>query len=128
MEEGHVVLDCRVERCDFCERFPSDAAAEAKLREVGLFLPSDRRAIPPEEFGEAYAVYCHAVLRVKLSPIWASDPRDAARRALSLFNWDRHEPQAEFAGEFAGFLVERDIGSGTVGTVHFNSKLEEISR
>jgi hypothetical protein len=128
MEEGHVVLDSRVERCDFCERYSSDDSAEAKLRELGLFLASDRRAISPEQLVQPHAVYCDVVLRVKLSPIWAKDPQDAACRAQGLFNWDRYESQAEFAGRFAGFLVERDIGCGTHDFIHFNSQLEEITR
>jgi len=123
MEEGRVVLNSRVERCDFCRRFPSDAAAEAKLRELGMFLASDSRAVSPEENGQAFTVDCRAVLQVTLAPIWAKDPHDAARRAKAHFDWDRYESQAEFAGECAGFIVTGANGP----PVQFNSKLEETA-
>jgi hypothetical protein len=39
VENGRVVPDTRVERCDACERFASDDAAREKLRELGMLVP-----------------------------------------------------------------------------------------
>ena len=34
--DGQLAPDAAVERCDACERYPSDEAAQEKLRELGL--------------------------------------------------------------------------------------------
>jgi hypothetical protein len=39
MENGRLVDDSDVERCDLCCRYPSDAAAREKLQELGLAPP-----------------------------------------------------------------------------------------
>ncbi len=36
LENGRVAPGAKVERCDLCQRFPDDAAALAKLQELGL--------------------------------------------------------------------------------------------
>jgi hypothetical protein len=36
VENGQVTPNTDVERCDLCERYPSDAAAREKLRELGM--------------------------------------------------------------------------------------------
>jgi hypothetical protein len=36
VKNGHVAPNTDVERCDLCERYPSDEAARGKLRELGL--------------------------------------------------------------------------------------------
>jgi hypothetical protein len=35
-DAGHVAPDSRVERCDLCRRYPNDAAAQARLVELGM--------------------------------------------------------------------------------------------
>jgi hypothetical protein len=39
MENGRLAPGAEVERCDLCQRFPSDAAALARLRELGRVDP-----------------------------------------------------------------------------------------
>jgi len=39
VENGRVVPDTKIERCDACERFASDDAAREKLRELGMLGP-----------------------------------------------------------------------------------------
>jgi hypothetical protein len=36
LEDGRLPQGCKVERCDLCRRYPSDAAALEKLRELGI--------------------------------------------------------------------------------------------
>ena len=36
LENGHVAPGAKVERCDMCQRLPSDEAALAKLQELGI--------------------------------------------------------------------------------------------
>lgn len=36
VEQGRLVAGAAVERCDLCQRFDSDQAALAKLRELGI--------------------------------------------------------------------------------------------
>jgi|GEM_PF-2270697 hypothetical protein len=36
LEEGRVAPGAKVERCDMCQRLPSDEAALAKLQELGI--------------------------------------------------------------------------------------------
>jgi hypothetical protein len=109
LEDGKVSLDCfRVERCDACERFESDAAAEAGLRELGLFSADDPRSLAPDQRLPTYTVHCYATVRVKLPGIPATDPRDAACRASDLFDWDRHQAGGEFADEISEYLVDID--------------------
>ena len=35
LQDGRLAPDARVERCDLCERYPSDLAARQRLRELG---------------------------------------------------------------------------------------------
>jgi hypothetical protein len=46
VENGRLVPGTKVERCDACERYPSDQAALEKLLELGIALPSDEKASP----------------------------------------------------------------------------------
>ena len=39
MEDGRLAKDALVNRCDLCQRYPSDEAAFEKLRELGLVPP-----------------------------------------------------------------------------------------
>ncbi len=36
LENGHVAPGAKIERCDMCKRFTDDAAATAKLQELGI--------------------------------------------------------------------------------------------
>jgi hypothetical protein len=39
MENGRLAAGAGVERCDLCQRYPSDEAARQRLHELGLILP-----------------------------------------------------------------------------------------
>lgn len=118
--DGKVCPDCRVERCDSCRRYESDAAAVAKLRELGMFAASDRRSLAPAGAQQIYSVHCFANVRVKLPGILAASPREAARQAARQFNWDRHQGQAEF-DDISEYLVDRDGDEDFSGTVCFDA-------
>lgn len=47
VENGRLVPGTEVQRCDFCERFPGDAAALARLVELGI-ASTDAVCCPPE--------------------------------------------------------------------------------
>ena len=94
LQDGRVAPEFDVERCDACRRFESDAAAEARLRELGLFTDDDPRSRPPEERRRTYSVHCYATVRVKLPDIVALDEREAARKAGERFDWDRYQAEA----------------------------------
>jgi hypothetical protein len=36
IEKGRLAPGAKVERCDLCQRYPSDQAAHQKLRELGM--------------------------------------------------------------------------------------------
>lgn len=126
LENGRVVPGFEVERCDACRRYESDEAAEAKLRELGLFSAADPRSLAPEARQPTYSVHCYATVRVKLTGIPAADPRDAARRAGELFEWDRHAAQAEFADEVTAFLVDVDGDEDFSHSKTFGPDLNEL--
>jgi hypothetical protein len=99
LENGRVSVDFRVERCDLCCRYPSDAAARRKLQELGLIAEPD---LP------TFTVECQAVVRVTLRDIPARDLRDAAKQARGMFDWCRFRKDAMFDGEFRRFVVSPD--------------------
>jgi len=39
MDSGRLAAGAEVQRCDLCQRYPSDNAAMEKLRELGYVLP-----------------------------------------------------------------------------------------
>lgn len=98
LEDGGVSADFRVERCDLCRRYPSDAAARRKLQELGLIAE-------PEPNLPTFTVECHAVVRVTVRDVPASDLRAAAREARGMFEWYRFRKDAMFDGEFRRFIV-----------------------
>jgi len=98
LEEGKVSADFRVERCDLCRRYPSDAAARRKLQELGLIAE-------PQPNLPTFSVECHAVVRVTVRDVPAADLRAAAREARAMFDWYRFRGDAMFDGEFRRFIV-----------------------
>jgi len=126
LEHGRIVPGFHVERCDACQRFESDAAAEAKLRELGLFVADDPRALPADERQRTYSVHCYATVRVKLPGIPANDERDAARRASERFDWDRYRAEAEYADEITEFLVDIDGDEDFSRSKRFTADLQEV--
>jgi hypothetical protein len=126
LEYGRVPPDCQVERCDACERFASDAAAVARLRELGLFAIGDPRSLEPDERLQTYTVHCYAIVRVKLPGIPAGTPREAACRASDLFDWDRHHADAEFADEISEYLVDIDGDEDFSGSKRFDGNLNPV--
>ena len=57
IQDGKVLAGTKVERCDSCQRFPSDAAALKKLRELGLAAVDQRDDLrcPESPDGEHHA-------------------------------------------------------------------------
>ncbi len=93
MHEGRVAPESVVERCDLCRRYPSDAVAWAKLRELGLTgCQSTKDDQPP-----SFTVQCYAVVRVEFAEVVADDPQSAASRVLDRFDWDVHGRDAQLA-------------------------------
>ena len=127
VENGRVSPDCRVERCDFCRRIASDAAAEDRLRRLGMFAPADPRAFEPAG-RQTFTVHCFVVVRVKLPPIDAVNPKEAARQARDGFDWDRYQARAEFAGDFTQLLVAVDGDSDFRDPRRFTPELTEMVR
>jgi hypothetical protein len=121
MENGRLVPGAAIERCDQCQRYPTDDAALAKLQELGL---ADATAGNEQ----SYSVHCYAVVRVKFSGILASDPKSAAKQVLDGFNWDVHRAQAEFADDINELLVDFDGDSDFSRSCRFTPDLEEIGR
>ncbi|MDA7979467.1 MAG: hypothetical protein MPJ50_11945 [Pirellulales bacterium] len=100
LENGRVAPGAVVERCDFCQQYPSDAAALAKLRELGL-------ANGEVEDLRPWTVQCYAIVRVEFSDVVAPDPQTAANRVLDRFDWELHASQIELADD-AELLVLLD--------------------
>lgn len=92
LENGRVAPGAVVERCDFCQQYPSDAAALAKLQELGLvdYQVEDLRP---------RTVQCYAIVRVEFPDVVAPDPQSAANRVLDRFDWELHALQAELADD-----------------------------
>ena len=66
MQDGRLAPQAVVERCDQCCRFESDAAARARLVELGL-------ADAPEQDLKSFTVHCFAVVRIRFPGVsrWA---------------------------------------------------------
>jgi hypothetical protein len=71
MSDGVVEPDGIVERCDQCCRFESDAAAFARLVELGLVSSTAKRGTP-------FTVHCFATVRVTFPGLLANNPKEAA--------------------------------------------------
>lgn len=121
LENGKVTDDFRVERCDLCQRYPSDAAARRKLMTLGLIADPDPN-LP------TFTVHCYVTARVRLEQVPARDQHDAARRARELFDWDRYQADAEFVDEFTEFRVDVDgeASASVAPSRRFNAELAEI--
>ena len=113
MENGRVAPQSIVERCDQCCRFESDAAALARLVELGLadavYAGTRKR----------FTVHCLAVVRVTFPGVVASDQKMAAQQSLQRFCWDIHGRSAVFTDELTRFIVEFDGEAGNRRTLHF---------
>lgn len=122
MENGRVAPQAIVERCDQCCRFESDAAALARLVELGLADAAFAGIRKP------FTVHCLAVMRVTFPGVLASDPKAAAQQSLQRFCWDTHGRSAVFADEFSGVIVEFDGDAGCRHTQQFDRQLNEIDK
>ena len=122
MENGLVAPHAIFERCDQCCRFASDAAALARLVELGLadstFAETRKR----------FTVHCLAVVRVTFDGVVASDAKTAAQQSLQRFCWDTHGRSAEFSEELSGLIVEFDADAGCRRTQQFDGRLNEIEK
>jgi hypothetical protein len=116
MEDGRLAPGAVVERCDQCERYPTDAAALAQLQEMGL-AGADSTA------ERTFTVHCYAVVRVKFSGVPAGDAKSAARQVLDRFDWDEHGAGAEYAEEISELLVDDDGDSDFNRSQRFDAEL-----
>ena len=122
MEDGRVAPQAIVERCDQCCRFESDAAALARLVELGLAKAAlDGTAKP-------FTVHCFAVVRVTFSGVLAADPKAAVQQTLNRFCWDTHGQSAQFADEFTRFVVECDGDADGRRKTQFDGHLNEVEQ
>lgn len=118
MDNGRLAAGAVVERCDFCRRYPTDADALARLRELGL--ANGQTAGEP-----TYSVHCYALVRVKFPGVVAGDARSAARQVRDRFDWDVHGGGAEFADEIAELLVDVEGDSDDSRSQRFDAELNE---
>jgi hypothetical protein len=116
MEDGRLAPGAVVERCDQCERYPTDAAALARLRELGVAEADSTAA-------RTFTVHCYAVVRVKFSGVLAGDAKSAARQVLDRFDWDEHGAGAEYADEISELLVDDDGDSDFNRSQRFDAEL-----
>ena len=122
MEDGRVAPQAIVERCDQCCRFESDAAALARLVELGLARAAFDGTAKP------YTVYCFAVVRVTFPGVLAADPKAAVQQTLNRFCWETHGQSAQFAEEFTRFVVECDVDADGRRTSQFDGHLNEVEQ
>jgi hypothetical protein len=108
MQNGRVAPGAVVERCDFCRRYPSDAVALAKLRELALIDADSTSESEPSSF----TVQCYAVVRVEFPGIVADGQNSAASRVLDRFDWDVHGRDAHLAESNLVVLIDDEQGSG----------------
>jgi hypothetical protein len=121
MEGGRLAPHAVVERCDQCCRFESDAAARARLVELGLADALDQDLKP-------FTVHCFAVVRIRFPGVLATCPKEAAKRAMERLDWDAHGRSAEFADEVTGALVDVDGDDDHLFTVEFDGQLQEVRK
>lgn len=119
MESGRLAPNAVVERCDQCRRYPTDAAAHARLCELGL---ADHAVAS----GPTFTVHCYAVVRVKFPGVVAEDARAAAQQVRDRFEWDTHHDQAEYADEIRELLVDVDGDPDARRSCRFSAELDEI--
>ena len=119
MDNGRLAPGAVVERCDFCQRYPSDAVALARLRELGLVDADVAEA-------GTFSVHCYVVVRVKFPGVVAVDARSAARQILDRFDWDVHGGAAEFADDITELLVDFEGDSDFSRSCRFSPEMEEI--
>jgi hypothetical protein len=118
VENGRLVPGAKVERCDLCQQYPSDEAALAKLRELGVAYYT--------EDAETYTVQAFVTVRVPMYEIMAYSPREAAAKARDLFRWPYFRRQAECDQGLHEFLVEVPSDPDDSRSVRFNRELEEL--
>lgn len=118
MDGDRLVSGAVVERCDQCERYPTDAAALAELKAQGLV----NGELPSRNF----TVHCFAVVRVEFPGVVASDEKSAAAQVLDRFNWDVHGDRAVFTDEIKEFLVDSGDEGHRERLLRFTTDLEVI--
>ena len=119
VENGRLVPGAKVERCDLCQRYPSDEAALARLQELGI-------PVPPEE-AETYTVHGWVTVRVTYRDVVALSPRQAAERMQQQFHWADIYSQVECDEKLHEFLVDVVGDPDYARSVRFNADLEEIA-
>jgi hypothetical protein len=119
VEDGRLVPGAKVERCDVCQRYPSDEAALARLHELGI-------PVPPEG-AETYTVHGWVTVRVTYREVVAPSPRHAAEWAQQNFRWADVCRQSECDEELHEFLVDVVGDSDFSRSVRFDADLAELS-
>ena len=122
MKDGRVAPQAVVERCDQCCRFESDAAALARLVELGLVKAT------PDGKAKPFTVHCFAVVRVTFPGVLAADPKAAVQQTLNRFFWETHGQSPDFADDFTGFVVECDADADGRRTRQFDRQLNELQQ
>ncbi|MDZ4684138.1 MAG: hypothetical protein SH850_03560, partial [Planctomycetaceae bacterium] len=118
VEDGRLVPGAKVERCDLCQRYPSDEAALARLQELGI-------PVSPED-AESYTVHGWVTVRVTYREVVAPSPRQAAEWAQAHFCWADVGRQAECDEGLHEFLVDVVGDPDYSQSMRFNADLEEI--
>lgn len=121
MQDGRVAPGAIVERCDQCQRFPTDVAALTALAERGL---TDRSL--GDGNSRSFTVHCYAVVRIPFPGVVAPNEKEAAAQVLDRFEWDVHGRSAEFAEEFTELMVDSDRNGRHERSVRFTQTLEVI--
>jgi len=119
MEDGRLAPGAAVERCDQCRRYATDAAALAKLEELGLADADAGNRL-------SFSVHCYAVVRVKFPGVVAGDPKSAAKRVRERFDWDVHGAGAEYAEEISELLVDFESDSDFSRSWRFDTELNDL--
>jgi hypothetical protein len=118
MKNGRLAPGAAVERCDLCQRFPTEEAALSRLKELGL-------ADTNLEVKSTFTVHCFVEVSVTFPDVVATDPRDAARQITECFHWKLHRDRAEFT-DVTELLVDTQGDEAHFSTQRFLPDLSEI--
>lgn len=116
VEDGRVMADFDVERCDQCRRYPNDATAREALRERGI--------LQEPESSQTYTVNAFLTVRVRLGRIPAASHVGAARHARQMLSWLAGHLGAECIDDSTEFVV--DAEGDTPARQRFDATLDAI--
>ncbi|MDZ4683786.1 MAG: hypothetical protein SH850_01775 [Planctomycetaceae bacterium] len=117
--DGRLASDSSVECCPVCRRFPTVAAALARLEALGI--AGERPSL-----STSYTVHCLVMVCIKRTGIVAGTPREAARLARQSFCWEQHGQAVEFVDEIHEMLVDLEGVPDYSRSVAFTADLEPV--